>query len=148
MASEHNVFSLINEPWIPMRRRSGTEQWVAPEQVTDALETDPFVAFAWPRADFNAASFEWMIGLLCTAFMPSDEGEWRNIWEAPPTPEILARSFAQVAGRFYLFSGSGGFMQDPELAAEEGLKHRTAQQLLREAPAEEHDQEERRHLRP
>ena len=68
--TEPDVFNLINAAWLPVRRRSGAIEHIPPWRVTDGIAEDPFVAFAWPRPDFNGAAHEFLIGLLSTAAAP------------------------------------------------------------------------------
>ena len=67
------VFSLIDVSWLPVRRRSGAVERIPPWWVNDRVGEDPVVAFDWPRADFNGAAHELLIGLLSTAAAPGDD---------------------------------------------------------------------------
>ena len=96
------VFNLIDEPWLPVRRRSGPVEHIPPWRINDRIAEDPFVFFAWPRPDFNGASHELLIGLLSTAAAPADDDEWEEWWRAPPGPEALRQRFATVAHAFDL----------------------------------------------
>ena len=130
-------FNLIDAAWLPLRRRDGSVEWRPPWAVTDGVDTgNPFVAFAWPRADFNAAAHEFLIGLLTTAAAPSDEDEWIDLWEAPPPPGTLAGKFRKFAHAFDL-DGDGGprFGQDLDDLANGTEKGASA--LLIDAPGDE-----------
>jgi len=81
------VFNLIDEPWLPVRRRSGAIEHIPPWRINDRIHDDPFVAFAWPRPDFNGAAHEFLIGLLATATAPDNNDEWEDSWQNPPTPD-------------------------------------------------------------
>ena len=85
---------------------------IEPWRVTEGFESDPCVAFAWPRPDFNGAACEFLIGLLSTAATPEDEDEWEEWWNSQPSPEIVQRRFAAVAHAFELDGDSPRFMQD------------------------------------
>lgn len=130
-------FNLIDAPWLPLRRRDGTVEWRPPWAVTDGVGTDnPFDAFAWPRADFNAAAHEFLIGLLTTAAAPSDEDEWFDLWEAPPPPGTLAERFRRFARAFDLDRQDGPrFGQDLDDLADG--EEKAASALLIDAPGEE-----------
>ncbi len=39
-------YSLIDQRWLPVRRRSGATELIAPWQVTDRYDDDPVVALA------------------------------------------------------------------------------------------------------
>jgi CRISPR system Cascade subunit CasA len=70
------------------------------------------VGFAWPRADFDGAAHEFVIGLLATAAAPVDDDAWLDGWEQPPTAEHLQSAFAQVAHAFALDGDGPRFLQD------------------------------------
>ena len=67
------VFNLIDASWLPVRRRSGAVERIPPWRINDRIGEDPVVAFDWPRADFNGAAHELLIGLLSTAAAPGDD---------------------------------------------------------------------------
>jgi len=131
------VFNLIDEPWIPMRRRSGSVETVPPWRVTDDLDGDPFVAFAWPRPDFNGAAHELLIGLLATSSAPEDDDEWEEDWSVPPSPEELQRRFSKVRHAFNLTGDGPRFMQDFEALEEAGgKKSKSVSTLLIDSPGD------------
>ena len=127
-------FNLLHEAWLPVRRRSGAVCNISPAAVTQGIDDDPIVAFAWPRADFNGASIEFMIGLLATAAAPSDEDEWQAWWHEPPSEGTLGERFASVAHAFSLDGPGPRFMQDLDLL--DGVKTKPAETLLIDAPGE------------
>ncbi len=126
------VFNLIDEPWLPMRRRSGVIEYVQPWRVTEGIADDPFTAFAWPRPDFNGAAHELLIGLLSTAAAPDDDEEWKNWWREPPSPDVLRERFATVGHAFNLDGPGPRFLQD--LGALEGAEDKEIAALLVDAP--------------
>ena len=85
---------------------------IQPWRVTDRIEKDPYVAFAWPRPDFNGAAHEFLIGLLSTAAAPENDDEWDEWWIEPPSPEALERRFSTVAHAFELDGAGPRFLQD------------------------------------
>ena len=106
------TFNLIRAAWIPVRRRSGAVEHIPPWRINDRIGEDPFVAFAWPRPDFDGASHEFLIGLLSTAAAPKDDDDWENWWLRPPAPEILEQEFEEVAHAFDLDGDGPCFLQD------------------------------------
>jgi len=107
------VFNLVGDPWVPVRRSSGAVDTIAPWEITRGIDEDnPFVGFAWPRADFDGAAHEFLIGLLATASAPADDDEWLGWWDAPPAPELLRERFAAFADAFVLDGDGPRFMQD------------------------------------
>ena len=137
--SEAAVFNLIHTAWLPVRRRSGTVEHIQPWRVTEGIAEDPFVAFAWPRPDFNGAAHEFLIGLLSTASAPEDDDEWEDGWQSPPAPDVLEKRFARIA-RAFDFDGPGTrFLQDIEQfeVGEDLGKVMSVASLLIEAPGKQ-----------
>jgi len=126
------VFNLLRVPWLPARRRSGSVEIIAPWQITDCIDDDPFTTFAWPRPDFNGAAQEFLIGLLSTAVTPTDEDEWDALWRHPPTPEILQDRFKGIAHAFNLDGPGPRFLQDHDPLKDGAEKEVAA--LLIDAP--------------
>jgi len=130
--TETSSFNLLDEQWIPVVRRSGERSWIAPWQLTDDLNEDPIVRVAAPRADFNGALTEFLIGLLQTAMPPEDEGAWGSWLGNPPPPEEVRERLEPWRDAFHLFGDGPRFMQD--LEGVEGSKHYDASSLLFEIP--------------
>lgn len=106
------MLNLINDPWLPVLRQSGTRCVIAPADITAALNTDPIVGIDWPRPDFRVATMEFLVGLLATACPPQDHDHWLDGWESPPEPATLAASFAPFAHAFELDGDGPRFLQD------------------------------------
>ena len=130
--SEPAVFNLINAAWLPVRRRSGAVEHIQPWRITDGIGEDPFVAFAWPRPDFNGAAHEFLIGLLSTAAAPGDDEDWEDWWQSPPAPEILEERSSQIAHAFNLDGPGPRFLQD--LDPLEDAENKEIAALLIDAP--------------
>ena len=126
------AFNLVRMRWLPIRRRSGMLERIAPWQVTERIDEDPVTAFAWPRPDFDGAAHEFMIGLLSTAAAPEDDDSWGGWWSDPPVPEALERRFATVAHAFDLDGPGPRFMQD--LDPLKGVAPKDVSALLIDAP--------------
>ena len=121
--------NLIHDPWLPIRRRSGAEERIAPWQITDRMDSDPVTALAAPRPDFDGALAELWIGLLQTALAPARGREWRRRFDAPPPPEELRAAFEPFASAFELFGDGPRFLQDLTLQESEAVQ-RTVEWLL------------------
>jgi len=120
--------NLIENEWIPVRRRSGEVVRIAPWQLTDAFAEDPFVQLAAPRPDFNGALVQFLIGLLQTSFAPDDQREWRQRLRQPPSSEELKKAFIPVSPHFDLDGNGPRFLQDFTLAEEIGALGPAAQE--------------------
>jgi CRISPR system Cascade subunit CasA len=108
--------NLIHDPWIPIRRRSGGRELIAPWQLSEHHDDDPVLAVNSPRADFDGALMQFLIGLLQTALPPEDFDAWIDGYESPPAPEALREAMARHADAFELFGDGPRFMQDNELS--------------------------------
>ncbi|MBW2598870.1 MAG: type I-E CRISPR-associated protein Cse1/CasA [Deltaproteobacteria bacterium] len=104
--------NLIEERWIPIRRKSGKEEQIAPWEITDSHESDPVISLNAPRPDFNGALIQFLIGLVQTAAAPEDENEWEERFDAPPSPNELKVAFESVKHAFNLGGNGERFMQD------------------------------------
>jgi CRISPR system Cascade subunit CasA len=123
--------NLIEDAWIPVRRRSGKLSRITPWQLTDGFAEDPFTELAAPRPDFDGALIQFLIGLLQTCFAPEDAREWRQRLRQPPTSKELKRAFDPVASAFDLDGSGPRFLQDLTLAEE---RARRVGDILIEAP--------------
>lgn len=129
------MLNLVNDCWIPARRFGGGIETIAPWQITGGIGGEnPIVGFAWPRADFDGAAHELLIGLLATAFAPADDEEWLGWWEAPPGPELLRERLAEFADAFVLDGNGPRFMQDTDPL--DGAVEAEVGALLIDAPGE------------
>ncbi len=107
-------FNLIDERWVPVKRRDGTATMIAPWEVTDQFVENPVVALNAPRPDFNGALIQFLIGLIQTVAAPRNGSEWRKKLVEPPTPDELHNHFATVLQAFELGGDGARFMQDCE----------------------------------
>lgn len=123
--------SLLGEPWLPVLRADGARHWIRPAEITDGFDENPVVAFAWGRADFDAAAREFMIGLLAVVCAGRRERQWLDWYDRPPSPEMLDELFAPLASAFELFGPGPAFMQDIDPLTDEAVP---VAQLLIEAP--------------
>ncbi len=112
MTDQADSFNLVSEPWLPVRRLSGSVESIQPWRITDRIDEDPFVAFDWPRPDFNGAAHEFLIGLLSTTAAPEDDDLWEERWDYPPSPGALEQRFSTVAHAFELVGPGPRFLQD------------------------------------
>jgi CRISPR system Cascade subunit CasA len=105
-------FNLLQCCWLPFLRRSGRVEWARPDALTHDLDGDPVVGVSWGRPDFDAAAYEFLIGLLATAIAPADDVEWREFWRRPPPPEVLAARWQSLSEHFDLDGVGARFLQD------------------------------------
>lgn len=104
-------FNLIDSAWLPAQRNDGTIELIQPSRIVEQ-DGCAFQGLAAPRADFNGALMQFLIGLLQTAFAPPDGKTWRRYYDTPPTPEELQDAFGKYRDAFNLDGDGPRFMQD------------------------------------
>lgn len=105
-------FNLIDEKWIPVRRRDGSMETISPWQVTESFTDNPVAALNAVRPDFNGALIQFLIGLVQTTAAPADDDEWEEYVDSPPSPQTLKDKFMSVHHAFELAGKGPRFMQD------------------------------------
>lgn len=100
--------SLISERWIPVRDREGAVRKISPLEILD----EEVVDIVAERADFQAALWQFLIGLIQTTLAPEDEDAWLDIWEEGIGKTDLIRAFSKVEPAFIFGPESPSFMQD------------------------------------
>ena len=128
-------YNLIDEPWIPVRRASGAEEWIRPWEVPARGEdTSRATGLSAPRPDFNGALIQFLIGLVQTAFAPNTEREWRRRLQNPPNPGELREAFSAHASAFNLDGDRPRFLQDYDRIPE--AKDKPIAYLLVDSPSD------------
>ena len=126
--------NLIKDRWISVRRSSGEIEKIAPRGLTDEIDADPIIRLATPRADFDAAIAQLLIGLLQASFGVKNPREWRQRFDSPPPPEDLAAAFDQLGQAFELLGeGRPRCFQDFDLT-EEASSRQSIGRILIEYP--------------
>lgn len=123
-------FNLLFDPWIPVKTRHGKNK---PIKAYEIVQND-IIALDAPRADFNAALMQFLIGLLQTVFAPENPRVWRKLFSQPPSENELKKKFEGIKPAFYLDSDGYRFMQDA-LAISTG-KIRPIEEMVFGAPGE------------
>lgn len=100
--------NLLDRAWIPFKHRDGDIRYRPAGDLADSDTLD----VAFPRADFQGAAYQWLIGLLQTAFAPGDESDWMRRFATPPTTAELNAAFERFAYAFELDGDGPRFMQD------------------------------------
>ncbi|SET87524.1 type I-E CRISPR-associated protein Cse1/CasA [Oceanicella actignis] len=102
------MLNLVNDAWIPVRRKDGGRAAIAPWQMAD----DDLAFLDWPRPDLNIACLELLIGLVFLADPPRDADDWRD--RCAPDPDRLCERLAPFARAFELMGDGPRFCQDLE----------------------------------
>lgn len=105
---------LITNQWISCRLQDGTIARMSPVLMGGSSYAD----INSPRPDFHGATYQFLIGLLQTAYAPQDVGEWRERYEKPPNVEELTAAFEPLREAFLLENDGPAFMQDFDLPAD------------------------------
>lgn len=128
-------YNLLSEAWLPVRRRDGEVTRIRPAEVVAGLGTDAEpVEPAWPRADFDIATYEFLIGLLFAACPPEEHEDWKDWFRDPPSVAELDEVLAPYARAFDLDGDEPRFLQDLEpFEAEAKAKLKPIERLLIDA---------------
>ena len=126
------MINLINDPWLPVMRRDGTRETIAPWEITGG--TEPAIRLDATRPDFNGALIQFLIGLVQTAIPPGDNRDWRKGFKEPSPPDELKTAFAPYVQAFNVGGAGPRFMQDYDLS--EGVES-PVDRLLMEMPGEQ-----------
>jgi CRISPR system Cascade subunit CasA len=112
--------------------------------LTDHVEANrssaanPVVAVATPRADFDAALQEFLIGMLTVAIVPRDETAWRERWDSPPSSAELQAALDALPDAFDLDAEDGArFLQDFSAADLAGQDVLPIDRLAIDSPGEQ-----------
>ncbi|HVT43426.1 MAG TPA: type I-E CRISPR-associated protein Cse1/CasA [Thermoanaerobaculia bacterium] len=125
-------YNLLAERWIPVRRASGSLDWIAPWQMAEI--DDPPLRIESPRPDFDGALTQFLIGLVQTVAAPETKLAWRSEFDRPP--HDLQQKFNSVAAAFNLDGEGPRFMQDLTLKGADIDEPKPIRSLLIDAPAE------------
>lgn len=131
------TYDVRHEPWIPWHRRSGAVEWGPPAMLVDRIDDDPVVGLATPRPDFDGALQEFLIGLLTVALQPADEGEWRRLWNAPPSRATLQAALDALPAAFDLDGDGPRFFQDLSATELADGEPGPIEQILIDAPGDQ-----------
>jgi CRISPR system Cascade subunit CasA len=127
--------NLIDDAWIPVRRKNGKIDRIAPWQMTEGIGEDIITELAAPRPDFNGALIQFLIGLVQTLYASMNPQQWRQHLDMPPKSEELHKVFETIAKSFELDGKGPRFMQDLKLEAKDEDK-KPISGLLIESPGE------------
>lgn len=109
--------NLLTSDWIPVFRQNGAEEIVSPAAIGEL--DNPILEINAPRADFQGALYQLLIGLLQTTFAPEDQSSWRARYQTPPSPDELTKAFQPFREAFELSASGPAFLQDFNLPAGE-----------------------------
>ena len=99
---------LLGNSWLEGRTCSGQLERLSPLQVGE----DRWGDLVAPRPDFQGALYQFLIGLLQTAYAPLDVQQWRERYANPPSREALETAFKSYTQAFMLEGDGPAFMQD------------------------------------
>lgn len=100
--------NLVQDAWLPFRMRDGAIQEL---KIADIVRED-VVDLALPRADFQGAAYQLIIGLLQTLIAPENAKKWHEVYKNPLTVEELQQQLDRVLNAFNLVGEAPLFMQD------------------------------------
>ncbi len=127
--------NLIKDKWIPAKRKDHTISKIAPWEI--GADNNPVVEISAPRPDFRGALYQFLIGLLQTAYAPQDDEEWLEHWETIPSCSELKKAFEKYSVAFELYNENGpAFMQDYDMQKDFTKNNNEIKSLLIDSPGE------------
>ncbi|MFP1684286.1 type I-E CRISPR-associated protein Cse1/CasA [Alloalcanivorax sp. C16-1] len=100
--------NLLASDWIAFKTGDGRVIYRPPSAIADK----DIVDLALPRADFQGAAYQWLIGLLQTALPPKHHVDWLEHLTHQPDQKALEEAFAPFLPAFELDGDGPRFMQD------------------------------------
>lgn len=125
--------NLLTSKWLPVIGLNGETKTISLADIGDPAITN----LNLPRADFQGAAYQLIIGVLQTVLAPEDSKSWLARFETPPSVDDLSNAFAPIEHAFNLIGekpDSPLFMQD--LDPLESAKPSAVTSLLVEAPGD------------
>lgn len=120
--------NLLHDPWLPFLFKDGSIAYRPTSVITDP----DIVDLALPRADFQGAAYQWLIGLLQTALPPKDHDDWLDRFAEMPSLQALEAAFVPFTAAFELDGDGPRFMQDRDPL--EDAKPTSVSGLLMDSP--------------
>ena len=104
--------NLLKDPWLVFKVQQPDGSITEQTLPITAIANPEVIDFALPRADFQGAAYQFVIGLLQTCFAPDDEFEWEDNYLESPTEEVLQKAFSKAEHAFNATGDGPLFMQD------------------------------------
>ena len=105
--------NLLQDAWLPIRRRNGERDIVALPAILEEWDTERAVVFpAWPRPDLNVATLELLIGILSVVMPPENTNQWHKFFLQPPKPDDLRKALRPLMAAFVVDGEGPRFEQD------------------------------------
>ncbi|MEX2454042.1 MAG: type I-E CRISPR-associated protein Cse1/CasA [Rhodospirillaceae bacterium] len=109
-------YNLVVDPVAPFLTASGAVRWLSLPEIAATLPGGDYaVEPAWPRADLDTATYEFLIGLLSFALAPGSISEWDRRYRQPPSVDELREAFNPLVSAFNLSGDGPLFMQEAGL---------------------------------
>lgn len=105
---------LLQSTWLRGRTQAGEVLPLSPLLIGE----NEWLELEASRPDFRAALYQFLIGLLQTAYAPEDAREWRERYAKPPSRAELEAAFEPYRYAFLLENDGPAFMQDLSLPDE------------------------------
>lgn len=118
---------LITEAWLPVITKAGTTTKISLLE----LFNDDIADVAWPRADFQGAAWQFLIGLMQCTIAPEDDEAWEETWEQGISTNDWQQALQSLSPVMQFGSQKPAFLQSFEPLDSENI---SISALLIEAP--------------
>jgi CRISPR system Cascade subunit CasA len=120
--------NLLTDPWLPFKCRDGDINY----RPVSAITSPDVIDLALPRADFQGGAYQFLIGLLQTAYAPANIDEWIDRFQSAPSSAVLEKALDTFVTSFQVDGDGPLFMQDQDHLTKESPV--PASSLLIDAP--------------
>ncbi|GLR08693.1 type I-E CRISPR-associated protein Cse1/CasA [Mixta theicola] len=101
---------LTQEKWLPVVLHDGKKTRISLSE----LLNDNIIDVAWPRADFQGASWQMLIGVLQCAVAPEEEDDWKDTWDDGIDAEEWALGLQRISCALRFGAEKPSFLQSFE----------------------------------
>lgn len=118
---------LTKDKWLPVMLTTGDKRKISLTELFDDVIQD----VAWPRADFQGAAWQMLIGIMQCSVAPEDGHDWGEIYEEGIKQEEWVRALMALAPALQFGADKPAFLQSFETL---GTENNTVAGLLIDAP--------------
>lgn len=101
---------LITEQWLPITTFSGVKKKIA---ICDLLDND-ILDVAYPRADFQGAAWQLLIGILQCCVAPEEDEEWAEVWQSGIDTKVWQQRLETIRPAMQFGAQKPAFLQSYE----------------------------------
>lgn len=98
---------LIQDKWLPVILFTGEQRRISLHDLLD----DAIQDVAYPRADFQGAAWQMLIGILQCTVAPEDKDDWQDMWDEGIEPEQYSQALRMISSALQFGADKPSFLQ-------------------------------------